>query len=100
MGVQNVSQEHHGMGCMSLQSISLECKHCGQHYNDHSNLSQAEIDDAQEQGCEVRICETRRCWTFDGSQEGECREDRAYFCTVTKLPDEPCDEEFMKEISS
>ncbi len=82
------------------------CKHCGKHYNVHFNLSQSEIDDAQDQGCDVRICEVRRRWTFDNDElkddaiETRCREDRAYFCTVTTLPDDPCDSDFMKDISS
>ena len=95
-----------GAGMAAQQISSLEealdrhpCVHCGKHYDDHFNLSQAEIDDAQEQGCDVRICETRRRWTFDG-EEGDCREDRAYFCTVDKLPDDPCDDDFMREIST
>ena len=100
-------------GFFSETVISLEealdrhpCIHCGQHYNDHWNLSQAEVDDAQEQGCDVRICETRRRWTFDSDDRDpqgiatKCREDKSYFCTVTKLPDDPCDEDFMKEIST
>ncbi len=100
-------------GYFSEEVVTLEtaldrhpCKHCGGHYNEHFNLSQAEIDDAQDQGCDVRICEVRRRWTFDNDElkddaiETRCREDRAYFCTVTKLPNDPCDVDFMKEIST
>jgi hypothetical protein len=66
-------------------------------------MSQEEIDDAREQGCIVGVCETRRRWTFDSDacERGErCREDSVYFCVVIPLPDNPCDVDFMKEISS
>ncbi len=67
------------------------CKQCGGHYNDHNYLTIEEIDDALEQGCAVRTCEVypylnRKCVT--------------YLVVVYPLPDNPCDEDFMEDISS
>jgi hypothetical protein len=89
-------------------SIERPCKHCGRHYDNHANLSEAEIEDAQKQGCIVGVCETRRRWTF--GEEASARgvdskdfgsyEETVFWCVVIPLPDEPCDVDYMKEISS
>ncbi len=75
------------------------CKHCGGHYDNHCNLSEAEIWDARDQGCVVNICETRRRWTYtDDNEEGV--EEKVFFCLVVTPPEDPCDEDFMEEIST
>jgi hypothetical protein len=110
-----VKAEMKGIGCMKAPSfpekvfsvISLEealdrhpCKHCGRHYNDHANMSEEEMEDARKQGCIVDVCEARRRWTFDGTEEGESREDTTYWCVIIPLPDDPCDVDYLKEIST
>jgi hypothetical protein len=71
-------------------------------------MSQEDIDDAREQGCIVDVCEKRRRWTF--GEEASARgvdskdfgsyEETVFFCVVIPLPDDPCDVDFMKEIST
>ena len=68
------------------------CQHCGKHYYAHDYLTQDDIDDAREQGCTVDICETH---TDRVLVQGD-----TFFCVVTPLPKNPCDEVFMKEIST
>jgi transposase len=104
MGVQDVSTPEKGF--FAEEVISLEefmkrnpCKHCGHHYNDHWNLSQAEIADAEEQGCVVSLCTTRRRWTFT-DHKGPPVEEEVKWCLVIRPLSDPCDEDFMKEIST
>jgi hypothetical protein len=77
------------------------CKHCGGHYNDHENLSEAEIWDARDQGCVVEKCEKRKRWTVT---EETCPappvEEKVFFCLVIIPPADPCDVDFMREIST
>ncbi len=91
-------------GFFAEEVVSLEealdrypCIHCGSHYNNHMNLSQDDIDHARDRGCVVHICEKRQRYTFDedGYEEGP-----AFFCVVITPPDDPCDSDFMEEISS
>ncbi len=75
------------------------CPDCGQHYNNHVNLNQAEVWDARDQGCTVEVCETRRRWSYV-DDSGDAIEEEVYWCVVITPPDEPCNVDFMKEISS
>ena len=58
-------------------------------------MEQAEIDDARNRGCEVNIYGTGQRWRFDKKHDFEVY--RVFFCDVT---DDPCDSEFMEDISS
>ena len=75
------------------------CVHCGHHYNDHFNLTQTEIWDARDQGCTVDVCTTRRRWTFS-EREGPPAEDEVKWCLVIQPLDDPCDADYMEEIST
>ena len=68
------------------------CKQCGGHYNDHNYLTIEEIDDALANNCAVRTCEV-----FPNRTPGR---GVTYFVVVFNLPSDPCDEEFVKDISS
>lgn len=68
------------------------CKMCGGHYNDHDYLKPEDLEEAKERGFDVDICET---YINRVMGEGE-----TYFCRLVQLPQNPCDEEYMKEISS
>jgi hypothetical protein len=67
------------------------CKHCGGHYDNHDYLTPEEIDYTREQGYTVDICENR----VENRDQSS-----TFFCMVTSPPEDPCDEEFMKEIST
>ena len=93
-------------GYFSEEVVSLEealnrhpCKHCGGHYNSHRNMTQEDIWDARDQGCEVDVCETRRRWTYTEDNDPGV-EEQVFFCLVIIPPDDPCDGDFMKEIST
>ena len=93
-----------GAGMAEKQIVSLEealdrhpCKECGGHYNNHWNLSKAEIQDARDQGCVVDICKSGQRWTFE---EDGWEEEGVFFCLVLTPVEDPCDSAFMEEISS
>ncbi len=58
-------------------------------------MEQAEIDDARNRGCVVSINGTGQRWRLDKDNHVEVY--RVFFCDVT---DEPCDDDFMRSISS
>ncbi len=68
----------------------LPCKECGGHYADHSYLSEEDIWDARDQGCAVDICSTRE----------NCPSGRTFFCHILPSPEDPCDDDFMRSIST
>ena len=70
------------------------CKHCGAHYNDHDYLTKKDIADARRAGWVVDVCEPRNLLSGD-NPEGSTS-----FCRLIQPIANPCDEEFMKEISS
>ncbi len=61
------------------------CEKCGAHYDKHYSLTKEEIWDARDQGCVVNVCREA------------CEK---YFCRVLPSPDNPCDNDFMEDISS
>ena len=89
----------------ATEPLSLEealdkhpCGECGGHYNNHHNLSQAEIWDARDQGCVVDICRTLRRWTYTGDSDGV--EEEVFFCLVITPVEDPCNSDFMEDIST
>lgn len=58
-------------------------------------MEQHEIDDARSRGCVVNVCGTGQRWRLDKDKRVEVY--RVFFCDVTN---DPCDKEFMKDISS
>ena len=93
-------------GYFSEETVSLEealnrypCKHCGRHYDSHRNMTQAEIWDARDQGCVVDVCETRRRFTYENDDDDGVEEE-VFFCLVIIPPKDPCDSDFMEDIST
>ena len=68
------------------------CKHCGGHYDDHNYLTSEEIEEARGQNCVVDICES--------VGERVLGRGETFFTVVTPLPENPCNETFLKEIST
>lgn len=68
------------------------CKHCGGHYNAHDYLLDREIKEARGRGYIVLVCET--------SQERGAGEGSTSFTRIFQPPENPCDDDFMREISS
>jgi hypothetical protein len=65
-------------------------------------MEQYEIDDARSRGCVVTVHGTGNRWRLVCRCIPPCKDKRVevyrvFFCDVT---DDPCDENFMKEISS
>lgn len=58
-------------------------------------MEQYEIDDARSRGCVVNISGTGQRWRLDKDKRLEVY--RVFFCDVTE---NPCDSDFMLEISS
>ena len=58
-------------------------------------MEQAEIDDARNRGCVVNVHGTGNRWRLDAERHVEVY--RVFFCDVTE---NPCDEDFMEEIST
>jgi len=79
--------------CLEEYLDTHPCHHCGGHYDDHDYLTLEDIDAALAQNCAVRTCEVHE--DRNGPGQG-----RTYFVRVYPLPDDPCDKEFMEDISS
>lgn len=68
------------------------CSHCGGHYDDHLYLTDPEIEAAKRDGYIVNICNEN---IYRSPQRGSTN-----FLRLSRPIEDPCDEEFMKDISS
>lgn len=62
------------------------CPECGGHYKDHFHLDDAEIEKAKKDGYTVSIC-----GVYPNSK---------HFVSLQAPPEDPCDSDFMEDISS
>ena len=74
------------------------CPKCGGHYDLHIYLTNAEIKEARDEGSAVSIC-NQHLDASDGWDSGVPRRAQ-HWCRVTEIPNNPCDEVFMEEIST
>jgi hypothetical protein len=62
------------------------CPECGEHYDDHLHLDDAEIEEAKKDGYTVSIC-----GVYPNSK---------HFVSLQAPPEDPCDSDFMEDIST